>query len=84
MKLKFADILLRLMKNTGIHRKFFDVSAMQAERNTGILSSRHIFYVDRFNHIQDDIAVHDMDRHLATISTSLVSDLLVENIICKV
>ena len=65
-------------------RNHFNVSVMQAERNTGIMLSRHILYVDRFNHIQDDIALHDMDRYFATISTSLVSDLLVENIICKV
>ena len=64
-------------------RNHFNVSVMQAERNTGIMLSRNILYVDRFNHIQDDIALHDMDSYFTTITTSLVSYLLVENIICK-
>ena len=68
----------------------FQVSSMQAEMHYNI-SLRSIYLAQSdvpaappVTQIRDDIALHEFDRTLASISTGLIPELIAENIICKV
>ena len=68
----------------------FNVSSMQAETQDNI-SWRTISIAESYTpaappvtQTQDDISLHEFDRILATVSTGLVPELIMESIICKV
>ena len=72
-------------------RTQFTVSTMKAEKYTNHISSRHISYIHGYSptappvlQVQDDIGIHEYDRAMAEISTSLAQELMVDRIISKV
>ena len=69
----------------------FQVSSMQAEMVHDNISSRSISFTQSSapsappaTQVIDDIALQEFDRILATVSTGLIPELIMENIICKV
>ena len=68
----------------------FNVSSMQAEVQDNIswrsisVAQSYVPAAPPITQIQDDIAIHEFDRTLASISPGLIPELLVESIICKV
>ena len=63
---------------------------MQAEMQDNIswrlisVAQSYVSAAPPITQIQDDIAIDEFDRTLASISTGLIPELLVESIICKV
>ena len=68
----------------------FNISSMQAEMLDNIswrsisLAQSYVPAAPPITKIQDDIAIHEFDWTLASVSTGLIPELLVESIICKV
>ena len=68
----------------------FNVSSMQAEKQDNIswrsisVAQSHVPAAPPITQIQDDVAIHEFDRTLASISTGLIPELLAESITCKV
>ena len=88
---KCRHIIMSDEENWDPSRTHFHVSSIETEMHYNNISSRSIYLAQSdvpaappVTQIRDDIALHEFDRTLASISTGLIPELMVENIICKV